>query len=143
MSRPARSTDLEALSALFINSIGGKHDLSGISAQVDSSQGVVIVTVEGEHLTGGILGQCTGAEAEIYDVAVRPESRRSGHGAELVSAFLRACIERNVEQVFLEVRTSNKAARALYTQQGFVDVGNRKGYYPDGEDALVLRWDAQ
>jgi ribosomal-protein-alanine N-acetyltransferase len=45
-----------------------------------------------------------------------------------------------VAQLFLEVRTSNDAARALYASRGFVPVGRRRAYYRDPlEDALVLR----
>ena len=38
----------------------------------------------------------------------------------------------------LEVRASNMAAVALYEQLGFQHVGRRKGYYADGEDALLM-----
>jgi len=50
---------------------------------------------------------------------------------------------RGVQQVFLEVRESNAPARALYTAQGFKEVGRRKQYYRRPvEDAIVLRLDA-
>ncbi|MDO9477324.1 MAG: ribosomal-protein-alanine N-acetyltransferase, partial [Pseudohongiella sp.] len=45
---------------------------------------------------------------------------------------------------FLEVRPSNESARSLYYSQGFVQVGERRGYYPAEtgstfrEDALIL-----
>jgi ribosomal-protein-alanine N-acetyltransferase len=45
--------------------------------------------------------------------------------------------------MFLEVRESNSAARALYASRGFLAVGRRRGYYRSPvEDALVLRRDA-
>ena len=51
------------------------------------------------------------------------------------------------DTAFLEVRASNRPAIALYLSEGFSEVGQRRGYYPDGEgreDALVfardLRW---
>ena len=39
---------------------------------------------------------------------------------------------------FLEVRASNAAACRLYSKMGFEEVGIRKGYYSDGEDALLM-----
>jgi ribosomal-protein-alanine N-acetyltransferase len=37
------------------------------------------------------------------------------------------------------VRRSNEAARGLYENLGFQEVGVRQGYYPDNqEDALVM-----
>jgi ribosomal-protein-alanine N-acetyltransferase len=44
-----------------------------------------------------------------------------------------------VHAVFLEVRESNAAARALYARFGFREGGRRRGYYRKPvEDALVL-----
>jgi ribosomal-protein-alanine N-acetyltransferase len=42
--------------------------------------------------------------------------------------------------VWLEVRTSNVAARMMYLAAGFVAAGVRRGYYRrPTEDALILR----
>jgi hypothetical protein len=44
-----------------------------------------------------------------------------------------------MDAMTLEVRPSNAAARALYTEFGFYVTGERKSYYADtGEDALIL-----
>ena len=40
--------------------------------------------------------------------------------------------------ITLEVRPDNEAALALYRRFGLAPGGVRKGYYPDGQDALVL-----
>lgn len=41
--------------------------------------------------------------------------------------------------MYLEVADRNGAARALYARAGYVPAGRRRGYYRDGDDALVLR----
>ncbi len=44
-------------------------------------------------------------------------------------------------RMLLEVRATNRAALALYTRQGFIEVGRRHGYYPaheQREDAIVM-----
>ena len=38
----------------------------------------------------------------------------------------------------LEVRRSNKIAQNLYHKLGFIDVGYRKRYYENSEDALIM-----
>jgi ribosomal-protein-alanine N-acetyltransferase len=45
----------------------------------------------------------------------------------------------DVAAVFLEVAAKNMAARGLYEGLGFVRVGERRAYYGDGGDAVVLR----
>jgi ribosomal-protein-alanine N-acetyltransferase len=44
--------------------------------------------------------------------------------------------------MLLEVAESNKNASALYAGVGFVQISRRHGYYPGGEDALIMQWQA-
>jgi ribosomal-protein-alanine N-acetyltransferase len=78
-------------------------------------------------------------ELEILNLAVAPEWRRHGCGARLLRLVLRMAANMGIGRAVLEVRSGNLAALALYTGQGFTQVGRRSGYYHDsGEDALVL-----
>jgi len=79
-------------------------------------------------------------ESEIANLAVAEEARRAGVGARLLDHALAAARERRSAVVFLEVRESNAAARALYASRGFEIAGRRAKYYRKPvEDALVLR----
>jgi ribosomal-protein-alanine N-acetyltransferase len=79
-------------------------------------------------------------EAEIGNLAVRPECRRRGVGSALLDAALAEAARRGVAALYLEVRDSNHSARRLYESRGFVEVGRRKSYYRrPTEDALILR----
>jgi ribosomal-protein-alanine N-acetyltransferase len=72
-------------------------------------------------------------EIEILNLAVDPALRRCGFAKTLLAALPNG-------SVFLEVRESNAAARALYRAAGFQEVGARPAYYrhPD-EGAIVMR----
>ena len=79
-------------------------------------------------------------ESEIANLAVSDDARRAGIGARLLDHALAAAVERRAAVVFLEVRESNGAARALYASRGFEVAGRRAKYYRKPvEDALVLR----
>lgn len=92
--------------------------------------------------SGFVLGRVVAGEAELLTIAVAPEQRRAGLGRRLTAAFLAEAQSRSAESAFLEVASSNAAARALYSAAGFTAAGLRRGYYQaaDGsrEDALVL-----
>jgi ribosomal-protein-alanine N-acetyltransferase len=88
---------------------------------------------------GFVLFRLAADEAEILMLAVLPEARRRGLGRRLVEAAAAMAGRRGARAMFLEVAAGNAAARALYAATGFVEVGTRPGYYPDGEAALVLR----
>ena len=83
-------------------------------------------------------------EAELGDLAVDPEFRGRGIGRLLLEASIATARQRAAGVLYLEVRESNLAARALYDGHGFETVGRRPGYYSEPrEDACVMRLNLQ
>lgn len=79
-------------------------------------------------------------EGHILDVAVDPALRGCGVGRLLVERVLADCRAAEASFVSLEVRESNLSAIALYKKMGFEEVGRRKKYYENGEDALMMEY---
>lgn len=80
-------------------------------------------------------------QGEIANLAVAPEGRRQGLASHLLRDALKFASGRGVVSVYLEVRETNVAARALYESHEFHPIGRRRGYYQHPpEDALVLQW---
>jgi [ribosomal protein S18]-alanine N-acetyltransferase len=77
-------------------------------------------------------------EGHIMNVAVDPDLRGCGVGRMLVQRVLDDCSDAGASFVSLEVRESNLSAISLYRKMGFVEVGKRKRYYENGEDALMM-----
>jgi len=77
-------------------------------------------------------------ELHIHNIATRPVFRRRGLALELLKSMIDECRQTGLERVFLEVRAGNVGAVALYCAFGFSETGRRKGYYPDGEDAVLM-----
>ncbi len=80
-------------------------------------------------------------EAEIHTIGVDPAQHRRGIGRTMLRALLEVA-DAAAATVFLEVRTDNVAARALYEAEFFTVVGTRRRYYrPSGADAYTMRRD--
>ena len=78
-------------------------------------------------------------EAHISTLAIHPDYRRLGLGAELLRRVLGDAARSGADMATLEVRVSNQAAVNLYHKFGFQIVGRRVRYYRDnGEDALLM-----
>ena len=76
-------------------------------------------------------------ESEILNLAVAPEARRQG----VATALVVEVVALEAGALFLEVRSSNVAARKLYQRLGFTEVGLRQSYYEDPpEDGIVMRF---
>jgi ribosomal-protein-alanine acetyltransferase len=76
-------------------------------------------------------------EWEIENVAVQVNSQRSGIAMQLLNEIRKSAESENAMKIFLEVRRSNAAARALYEKCGFQNCGYRSQYYSNpSEDAV-------
>lgn len=86
-----------------------------------------------------VLGRPGDFEGEVHTIGVDPAAQRKGIGGALLDALLERADEFDAP-VFLEVRTDNDPALALYDTRGFSQVGVRKRYYqPSGADAYTMR----
>lgn len=90
-----------------------------------------------ERLLGYIIALWVVDELHILNIAVEPGSRRMGLGGTLLDTLLNGFKSR-MKFAHLEVRASNSQAIGFYEKRGFKTVGTRKGYYPNGEDALLM-----
>ena len=78
-------------------------------------------------------------EADVVNVAVKPEYRKNGIAFELLNELMKAGSARGVKDYTLEVRAGNRAAIALYEKLGFKTEGIRKDFYREPvEDALIM-----
>ena len=78
-------------------------------------------------------------EANIVNIATHPAFRRRGCASALIDELEAFLKEKDVKNVYLEVRESNNSARALYEKMGYRAVGVRKKYYRfPVEDAVVM-----
>lgn len=139
--RPAVTEDLPALlgieTACFADP-WASHTL--LEALQDERTFVFVATVAGEVRGYGVAWTVFD-EGDLTRLAIDPAARRLRLGAHLTQALLQECHRRGAQRVFLEVRVSNEQARRLYEWQGFKQVGLRRNYYADGEDAVVMKAD--
>lgn len=127
----------EALAALHGTSFDRAWTAAAF-ADLLSQPGVTAITAP----DGFILFRVVADEAEILTLAVRPQARGRGQGAELTRNAAVVAAAAGAQRLFLEVAEDNVAARALYRRVGFEAVGRRPRYYarPGASpvDALLL-----
>lgn len=75
---------------------------------------------------------------EIMQIVIDFQYQRQKLATQLLQFVIDAAKKNGAERIQLEVRKSNIAAITLYLQCGFQEVGLRKKYYPDKEDALLM-----
>jgi ribosomal-protein-alanine acetyltransferase len=156
--RTATPADIPAMLELERHSATAAHWTEGQYQQVfqstksDPSQRLALV-IDEDHdarsepqskvespLIALLVANHQGGEWELENVVVKLTFRRKGVATALLNELLTRARAANSESVFLEVRESNQAARALYLKWGFEHAGRRKGYYSSpAEDAILYR----
>ncbi|MCY3506573.1 MAG: ribosomal protein S18-alanine N-acetyltransferase [Chloroflexi bacterium] len=136
--RSLMEADLAAVAAIEEASDLPSRSLEARRTELDDERTRAVVLEVGSEVVGVGSLWLAPDDAHITSLAVAEEPRRRGHGRRLVTALVALAGSLGAEAVTLEVRASNGAARALYAGCGFEEVGERRRYYADGEDAVIM-----
>ena len=88
-------------------------------------------------IVGYALGRVVADEAELLKICVLSGWRKQGIAEKLLGSLLKKMRENGAAACFLEVRSKNAPALALYQKMGFEQIALRRNYYPD-DDAVVM-----
>jgi len=129
------------LAALTDQALGNAWSADLVARQLALPGGQGWLALSAGEPCAFILVRRAADEAEILALATLPARRRRGHARRLVDVAAAALARDGVARLYLEVAEDNGAARALYREMGFVEVGRRPGYYRRGGaviDAVVM-----
>jgi len=141
--RPATEADIDAMLAL-------EHDAPGAAQwsrqqyqsamRVPERRWLVIASDDEPGILGFVVARSSGKESEIENIVVTASARRRGLGTRLLNEVVQLARSEGAEEIFLEVRESNREARTFYEGLQFVEAGRRWDYYREpAEDAILYR----
>ena len=105
-----------------------------LKSQPSAENYVMIVR---DNMVGYLFSHVVDDDVQILNIAIDIPFQHKGYGEQLLSYFLD---QFNPDiSIHLEVRKSNFPAINLYLKFWFHETGTRKGYYADGEDAIIMR----
>ncbi len=137
-----RPADLDAVMLIERRSFGAPWEESTFRGLMRRPSATLMVAELDERIVGFAVLWFAADEGELGDLAVHPDLRELGIGAELVRWCVQEARDRGTRHLFLEVREGNPSARRLYERAGFETVGVRERYYSTPtEDAIVMRLD--
>lgn len=128
--------DIKDVLEIEKNSFKDPWSRFAFESELTNSDSVFLKAVENNKMVGYIIVRKLIDEFHIMNVAIAPEHRKKGIAQNLIDHVLKNL--KSGKLLLLEVRKSNQAAIALYQKNGFTILHTRKGYYSDGEDAIVM-----
>jgi ribosomal-protein-alanine N-acetyltransferase len=143
--RRATSADLDAITELEDVTFTDPWSRNAFALALHAHDTICMIAEDGcadrPALVGYSILRRAADEAELLNLAVSQSHRRRGIGGTLLTRALDDARQFGARAVFLEVRTSNRVARAMYAGAGFEQTGRRQQYYRRPvEDALILRY---
>lgn len=99
-----------------------------------------LVAVDDSEIIGYAVGFISiPGKGKIFTLAVKEEYRGLGIGTALMDEVCATLKNKGAKEATLEVRLHNISAQQFYIKKGFIPTWIEKGYYSDGEDALVMK----
>lgn len=136
--RKAAAEDLDALVALE----RATFETDRISRaqwrrHIASDTACVLVAGPGGRVDGAavLFHRRNSYRARLYSLAVAAAARGSGLAKALLAFAEAEARRRGCDTLYLEVRTDNAAAIALYEHRGYRRAARLQGFYEDGGDA--------
>jgi [ribosomal protein S18]-alanine N-acetyltransferase len=100
--------------------------------------------LEDGHMLGYAVMMLAVDEAHLLNLNILPEVQRRGLGSRLLQHLFAVARGKGATRMLLEVRPSNASGLGLYRHLGFLNIGERRGYYQahhGRENALVMALD--
>lgn len=77
-------------------------------------------------------------DVHITDIVVKKSNRQTGIGSKLLEKLIQTAKSQNFNSITLEVNEHNLPAINLYLKYGFKNVGFRKKYYGNKDNAIIM-----
>jgi ribosomal-protein-alanine N-acetyltransferase len=136
---PLQPADIAAVQQLECTSQSHPWTLQHFADELDNPLASVDLYWCRDTLAGFLCSWLVAGELQIQNLATLPALRRKGIAVRLLDHVIARSRGAGLTSIWLEVRISNTPAIALYKRFGFSACGTRSAYYPDGEDALLMK----
>ena len=137
--RNMKLADLFRIAEMERNIFSDPWSVSSCRGALENPCVYAVVAEDEDGIAGYGFLMGTQDEAEILRIAVDPEKRRRHIGNDILEDMLDFGEFEGYINIFLEVRSGNEAAIALYKKAGFEVINKRIGYYSNPkEDAIVM-----
>ena len=137
--RQGRPEDLERILEIERASFSFPYGPSVFLHYLYRGEGRILVAeTQGEVIGYVIVDIRLNRMGLIVSIATDPEHRRKGVGSLLIVRAL-GSLRTIAKEVQLQVAVTNEAAQRFYMKHGFEIVSILRAYYPNGEDAFLMR----
>ena len=109
-----------------------------LKSELDNNNSLYFVAKEEKEIVGFVGTLINVDFTEITNIVVKKDFRKLGIGKMLLEKIIEETKKINKEMIYLEVNENNDGAINLYKKYRFEEVGRRKKYYNEKDDAILM-----
>lgn len=130
--------DLELMKDTLYSDFDNFWSYNILKQELENEKTTYVVAKENNEIVGFAGMMVFMDEATLNNIVVKKSCRGRGIGGELLEALIEVCADLNMKSFTLEVNVSNIPAIKLYEKFGFQNLGIRKKYYNNSQDAIIM-----
>ena len=131
-------SDFEIISPILSSSFDNFWSPETLKSELNNPNSHYIVAKLDDQIVGfaGIWKSVD--DVHITDIVVKKDFRKKGIGSLLLQKLIELTKSLNYKELTLEVNVLNEPAKQLYLKFGFKELGIRKKYYNNTDDAIIM-----
>ena len=130
--------DLELMKNTLYSDFDNFWSYNILKQELENEKTTYVVAKENNEIVGFAGMMICMDEATLNNIVVKKSCRGRGIGGELLEALIELCADLNMKTFTLEVNALNTPAIKLYEKFGFKNLGIRKKYYNNSQDAIIM-----
>ena len=131
--------DLKSIKSILTTDFDNFWSFDILEEELECSNSYVIVARDINNTIVGFAGiKVILDEADIMNIVVKKDKRNFGIGSLLLEEIIRYSKIHNATSITLEVNEKNIPAIKLYKKYGFKQVGLRRKYYNNEDNAILM-----
>lgn len=130
--------DLEQMKNTLYSDFDNFWSYNVLKQELENKNTTYIIARENNEIVGFAGISVCLDEATLNNIVVKKSYRGRGIGGELLESLIELCSDLKIRTFTLEVNITNEPAIHLYEKFGFKNLGIRKKYYNNTQDAYIM-----
>lgn len=138
--RPMSLSDLEEIQDTLLTDFDDFWTVSVFKQELQNEHSEYFVCLQDEKIVG-FAGIWTAIDdIHITNIVTKKTCRNQGIGTKLLEHLIKIAKQKNLPSLTLEVNENNKSAISIYEKHHFQKIGQRKNYYKQNENAIIMTY---
>lgn len=130
--------DLDTISPILKTEFDNFWNANTLKSEIENPLSYVIVAKCKNEILG-FAGIWKAIDTmHLMDIVVSKKHRRKHIGETMLQKLIEITKENNIKELTLEVSQNNISAIELYTKYNFKKIGERKNYYGENNNAIIM-----